>query len=477
MKLKKNIYKYLSLLIVLLSFLVSCSQRPIIRDAAVNKEKAINKKSSVETISPTGKEEKYKEEPDPVIEEFLKTAGPLPMEKEALFSKKEGPLSIRKLKEEYYIEWDDKNKIFEMAKPYFDAMNIPETGSGEALNKKDLVNLAQKIHLLISMEYKKAENPMDGGYIRFKDDKKDPYTGEDLNVYGALNIEIVLNISLEETNGANSNGLLNNISIAFKNLSDSLPDDSNIGLRLVEGQGSSLIIPLGPKDPKKVDEAFKNIKKAKGGNISFAVKDAGDDLEKFSSDNNTNIILVITDSVKDRLSDDEDRIRTLQEKSPQPLLIITSLGLNRDDEIFLRALSTTAGGSFYPVASPLEAFSPINAMLLTVKDPIKWTSLDEKMLKDLNMQYDSYKYDMKFPDSSERLMLGTLDDLLVENGYISVATRNALYSYFNDYFTFTDNLENDMFTELDLKRAEQLKNYMNKIGSPAILIRRKTANY
>ncbi len=497
MKKKKQILSMLCFLLLLFS---SCRERPIIRGAVVR-----DGESSVESAVPASPEpdkspsqggelpgtgKSLLENPGMKKEllkediEQMRNASPVPFTREGLISKDEGPLSLKTLRSGYGIQWDDTEKIFELAKPWFDEMNIPEMTGDTSADRKTTEKTASMLHYLISMKYRYAENPLEGGYLIFRDDREDPLTGEKLMTGGTTRIVIIIDASLTNGKPQTPEQNLSSVIAATEALSYSLPKDTEVALRVTGNLNSSVdkdkrssesLIPLSPPDTVRMVSALAGIKGGSNASAIGSIKDAAEEIKKSGDSSGNSIICYVTDGADEVSGDPDGEMKKLKSYLGNIRLSVVGFNVTREDELKLLSFTTGAGGTYAGAREGYEIYSTLSSMLLNVNDSVQWRNLDKKMMSELELQYDSYKYDMKFPYTSERLMLGTLISLLREKGYIGESAKSALSSYFQDYYKTASKLEEEMFLDLDLKRAYLMDSYTPRMGKPAILIKRRSA--
>lgn len=218
-----------------------------------------------------------------------------------------------------------------------------------------------------------------------------------------LNVQILLDSSGSMGNYIDGKTMMDIAKESIKEFADSLPEGANIALRVYghKGSGSNkdkdlscksneLIYELQSYNPSALNDALSQIKPAGWTPLAKAIDEAKNDLIQYKSENNTNIIYLVSDGIETCGGDPIAEAKKLADSDIQPIVNVIGFDLDSDGQKQLKEVAAAAKGIYSnarnqeELKKELEKAQQIAEKWKEWRDKALTTASDEKWSKKIS---------------------------------------------------------------------------------------------
>ena len=174
-----------------------------------------------------------------------------------------------------------------------------------------------------------------------------------------LNVEIILDASGSMAKKMNGKTMMDTAKEAIEEFAGALPEGANISLRVYGHKGSNedkdkevscksneLVYEMQAFDETSLQDSLNQFKPTGFTPLANALKEAKQDLEKLNSDENTNIIYVVSDGVETCNGDPVAEAKKLAESDIQPIVNVIGFDVDGDGQNQLKEVAKAAKGLY-----------------------------------------------------------------------------------------------------------------------------------
>ena len=174
-----------------------------------------------------------------------------------------------------------------------------------------------------------------------------------------LNVEIILDASGSMAKKMNGKTMMDTAKEAIEEFAGALPEGANIALRVYGHKGSNedkdkevscksneLVYDMQAYDQTSLQDSLNQFKPTGFTPLANALTEAKKDLEKLNSDENTNIIYVVSDGVETCNGDPVAEAKKLAESDIQPIVNVIGFDVDGDGQNQLKEVAKAAKGLY-----------------------------------------------------------------------------------------------------------------------------------
>ncbi|MEK3799160.1 VWA domain-containing protein [Peribacillus sp. FSL H8-0477] len=174
-----------------------------------------------------------------------------------------------------------------------------------------------------------------------------------------LNVEIILDASGSMAKKMNGKTMMDTAKEAIEEFAGALPGGANIALRVYGHKGSNedkdkevscksneLVYDMQSYDQTSLQDSLNQFKPTGFTPLANALTEAKKDLEKLNSDENTNIIYVVSDGVETCNGDPVAEAKKLAESDIQPIVNVIGFDVDSDGQNQLKEVAKAAKGLY-----------------------------------------------------------------------------------------------------------------------------------
>ena len=212
---------------------------------------------------------------------------------------------------------------------------------------------------IVGSDYSAVEDINRFGYVIFKKDMKDPFTGEKVNENKQVNVEIVLDASGSMAKQINGQTMMNIAKNSITEVLKHLPKNAKVGLRVFGHKGNNtdsgktescsaneLIHPIEALNTSAISKALSSVEATGWTSIADSIKNGGEDLSKFKEEGAVNILYIVTDGIETCGGDPIEAAQTLKNSGTNVVLGIIGFNVNATQDAVLKKIAEAGGGQY-----------------------------------------------------------------------------------------------------------------------------------
>lgn len=373
----------------------------VIGFTSCSKEESVNKEDKQIEVSASDEDDNHKkpedeeetdesseiagqdEETADPLANLLETAPDIPTNLEEMLNYPTGPLAGNgKVKGEEPL-MDNA----EMAKEVREILpEIDENADEEYLNKwwrayrylfaEDYPDPTQ---IMTQMSFEHFGNPgLDDERFHFKDQ---------------INILIILDVSGSMANTIDGKAMMNIAKDSINDFVSDIPEEANVGLRVYghEGkptgktkeescQSSDLVYDIQPLDKQEFADVIKPFQPTGWTPIGLSLEEAEDDFADFPSEENTNLVYVVSDGAETCGGDPAAAAQELAESDIQSIVNVIGFNVDIDGQSHLREIAEAGGGLYADAGNEEQLQESFEQAKQIVKEWKEWKGGAQKDL-------------------------------------------------------------------------------------------------
>ncbi|MBY0124369.1 VWA domain-containing protein [Bacillus sp. S/N-304-OC-R1] len=449
---------YLILMLLGSLILSACSQKQY--DLIVNDTEEAN----VEQL----KEKEDKEQPNKTIDELLaELPEPTLTETEFIHASK----GIYAGKKYENLSEEEKSKILNIFK------ELPALG--ETPSDQEIELYWRKALSLFHEDYPSPEDVLDKVAIEALGN---PNFDDEENIFKEqLNVQILLDSSGSMGKIIDGKTMMNIAKDSIKEFAASLPEGANIALRVYghKGSGSNqdkeiscksneLVYELGTYDADVLKNSLNQIKPAGWTPLAKAIEEAKKDLSSYKSDNNTNIIYIVSDGVETCGGDPVTEAKKLAESDIQPIVNVIGFDLDAEGQQQLKDVAAASKGIYSDARNGQELKKELQRAETMAR---KWEEWKTDAINNVNSnKYDqflknipSFSIDWSRANNNEDMNILHLFSDLRDHEQISAEARQRLSDKRRERYSLAIEIGKQIEKELRKLTEEYSENVINEI--------------
>ena len=293
----------------------------------------------------------------------------------------------------------------------------------------------------------------------------DGYVPSEIQMKQQYNIEIILDASGSMATKMGNNSRMELAKESINNFISTLPEDVNVSLRVYGHKGTSadadkdlscasseLVYPLQPYDATVFQASLQSFNPAGWTPLAQSMMASLKDFEKVASQNNRNIIYIVSDGIETCDGDPVKAAETLKNSGVAPVVNIIGFDLDNEGQSQLKAVAEAADGTYVNIQKQEELYQEF---IRSREKLMKWQFWLDKSIEDLRLF-----------TNQQRILINQIkkewDDLQLKENYHVQFSLEVLQSSENVSSQQVETL-NQIRNEHYSLQKEAIENYLEKL--------------
>ncbi|WP_240794349.1 VWA domain-containing protein [Bacillus sp. BHET2] len=318
---------------------------------------------------------------------------------------------------------EDKDKAAERFKDLPDIQNNP--------SKKKLDYFYQELLKRVQRDFKGPENLIK--QMKFQSFGDPEIEDTRYQFKENLNVEIILDASGSMAQDVGGTTKMDAAKEEIKKFVESLPEGTKIGLRVYGHKGSNadsdkelscnsseMIYSIEPLEDSKFQSALEQVQPTGWTPITLALNEAKRDLSTFKSENNTNIVYLVSDGIETCDQDPVAAAKELYDSNVKPIINVIGFNVDADGQRQLKDIADATEGIYENVEDQASLKSELEKIQDVAEAWEKWKSKGKQSieLKEVQNSLDIFGYitQEKVKVTTERNQINSFLFILSKNG-------------------------------------------------------------
>lgn len=281
-----------------------------------------------------------------------------------------------------------------------------------------------------------------------------------------LNVEIILDASGSMAKQLNSKTMMDIAKEAIEEFAGALPKGANIALRVYGHKGSNedkdkevscksneLVYDMQAYDQMNLQDSLNQFKPTGFTPLANALTEAKKDLEKLNSDENTNIIYVVSDGVETCGGDPVAEAKKLAESDIQPIVNVIGFDVDGDGQNQLKEVAKAAKGLYADAKNQEQLKEELEKTQKIAKQWEEWkrgavNGASSQRYEQMRKNIPRFGIEWNKANSFEKFNMRQPLNMLKDEGHISRTAFQLLSDKTSERFTHIMGLRKEVENDL-----------------------------
>ncbi|MFA9558103.1 VWA domain-containing protein [Evansella sp. AB-rgal1] len=348
---------------------------------------------------------------------------------------------------------------------------------GESATEEEFETFFKKFLLLVAGDYPGPENVLrDSKISAFGDEEIED---ERFHFRNQLNVQIILDVSGSMAAYIDGKQMMDIAKDSIREVTFSLPEGTNVGLRVYGHKGDStrdsrelscssseLVYDIKPLVQQEFNSVLDQFRPTGWTPLALSIEEAVKDFEGLSSEENTNIIYLLSDGIETCDGDPVSAAKAAADSEIRPIINVIGFNLDPQRQKELREIAEAADGSYSDAMNEEQLLNELRTIQIMAERWDEWkrdaisdatTTLRHHRMVDIP-HYMSIWYDNIF---AERANFLSIRRYLLDEGKITREAANYLSDRAEERISLLRSLRKGLRAEL---RDEAERIYDEGIG-------------